>query len=404
MKRILILGANEKQVQLIQAAKEEGYYVIVCDYTNDHPGIPLADKHYQVSYLDQEAVLSMARHERIDGVIGNNDPAMSVVAFIADQMRLVGNKPESIKKLISKTAFRQLQEHAGLYCPKHFEANDYSTVEMEIDRFDFPIIVKPSVCAGTQGTTKLSDNHSERLRDAFEVCRKLSRNGKVTIEEYVEMPSLEVIEADVFVMGDEILWNGIFSTRRSIMAPMIPMTYIFPAIVTDEEFSAIKKTISKVFREARVRHGEYNIELYFTTKGEVFIIEINPRQGGHRIPQMIRQHTGVDLNKLLVTTSVGDNDYYTSIRNIQGGRNYLTQHVVFSDCSGLLEKIEILSPVKPYVTEIELHKEVGSKVNQRQNGSDYIAYVTLLFPDRETQLAYSREQIEQLIFPVVRPL
>ena len=71
MKKILILGANNSQVQLIQAAKKEGYYVVVCDYADDNPGLPLVDKHYQVSYLDQEEVLSIAKEEHIDGVIGN---------------------------------------------------------------------------------------------------------------------------------------------------------------------------------------------------------------------------------------------------------------------------------------------------------------------------------------------
>ena len=117
MKKILILGANNSQVQLIQAAKEEGYYVIVCDYTNDNPGIPLADKHYQVSYLDQKAVFSISKQEQIDGIIGNTDPAMTMVAYISEQMGLVGNKPESIDRFISKYAFRQLQEQVGIFQP-----------------------------------------------------------------------------------------------------------------------------------------------------------------------------------------------------------------------------------------------------------------------------------------------
>ena len=402
MKKILILGANSKQVQLIQAAKEEGYYVIVCDYTNDNPGIPLADQHYQVSYLDRDAVLSVARHEQIDGVIGNNDPAMPMVAYIADQLGLVGNKPESINQLISKAAFRQIQEQAGLYCPKHIESDDCSIAESQLEKLDYPIIVKPSICAASQGTTIIFNNQTERFRDAFQVCKKLSRNGKVTVEEYVEMSSLEVIEGDIFVMGDNILWNGLFTTHRSERAPMIPMTYILPAILSQDELSAIKKDVAKTFKEAGVRHGEYNIEMYFTTGGVPFIIEINPRQGGHRIPQMIKLHTGIDMNKLLVTTAVGDNGYYFSIRDTKQGNGFLTHHVVFSDFSGVLEKIEIKPLIRQYVTDVEIHKEIGAKVNQRNSGSDYIAYVTLQFPDRDTQLAYSRGQIEQLIYPVVK--
>ena len=402
MKKILILGANSKQIQLIQAAKAEGYYVIVCDYTNDNPGLPLADKHYQVSYLDQDVVLSIAKKEQIDGVIGNNDPAMPMVACIASQLGLVGNNPKSISKFTSKTAFRQLQEQAGLYCPKHIESDDYSDIEAKLERITYPIVVKPSVSAGSQGTTIIFNNQKKKLHDAFLACKKLSRSGKVTIEEYVGMPSLEVIEGDIFVLGNEILWNGLFTTRRSMKAPLIPMTYIFPAILSHNEISIIKSKVSNVFKEAEIRHGEYNVEMYFTTEGELFIIEINPRQGGHRIPQLIKQHTGIDLTKLLVTTAVGDNDYFATIRNIKQEKNFLTQHVVFSDFSGILEKIEFTPNIRQYITETENHKEIGDEVYQRNCGSDYIAYVTMLFPDRDTQLTYSGEQIEQLIYPIVK--
>ena len=402
MKKILILGANEKQVQLIRAAKEEGYRVVVCDYTDDHPGIALADKHYQVSYLDREAVLSIARSEQVDGVIGNNDPAMPMVACIAGELGLVGNPPQSIERLVSKSAFRRLQERAGLYCPRHVELEDSGNLEEAVKDFTYPIIVKPSVCAATQGTTKIYGSEMEKLPGAFEVCRQFSRDGKVTIEEYVEMPSLDVIEGDIFVLGDQILWNGLFTTRRSPMAPMIPMTYIFPAILDARELSAIQKSITLLFREAGIRHGEYNVEMYFTTKGELFVIEVNPRQGGHMIPQWILRHTGIDFTRLLVTTAVGDTGYAETVKDSKPLDNYLTHHVVFSDRTGVLERIELDPLISNYVTDIVYHRQCGEKVSRRVNGTDYIAYVTMEFPDRATQLACSGDRIEELIVPFVK--
>ena len=402
MKKILILGANNSQVQLIRAAKEEGYYVVVCDYSADNPGIPLVDKHYQVSYLDREAVLSIAKEEKVDGVIGNTDPAMPVVAYIAEQLGLVGNKPESINKFLSKSAFRKLQEEAGLFCPKHIEADNFDIVENDIKGFEYPLIVKPSICCGSKGTTKIFGDQAGKFREAFEICKELSDDGKVTIEEFVEMTSLDVIEGDIFVLGDEILWNGLFTTRRSAMAPMIPMTYIFPAILTPDELSIVKKSITLLFKEAGIRHGEYNIEMYFTTNGELFIIENNPRQCGNRIPQLIKQHTGIDYNKLLVTTTVGDNDYFDRIRNIKPKTSYLSQLVVFSNYNGVLENVVIDPIIQQYVTDIAYTKKIGSKVNQRNNASDSIAYVIMEFPDRDTQLAFCGEQIEEFIYPVIK--
>lgn len=397
MKKILILGANEKQIQLIKAAKEEGYYVIVCDYTSDNPGISLADKHYQVSYLDLDVVLSIGIQEHIDGVIGNSDPAMPVVAYISSRLGLVGNSPESINKIVSKSEFRKLQEQAGLYCPKHIELDECANVETLLENFSFPLVVKPSESAGSQGTTKIFSNQAERLYNAFQTCKEFSRNGKVTIEEYVEMPSLEVIEGDVFVMGDDILWNGLFTTRRSIMAPMVPMTYIFPAVLSQQELSIVKEGVSCVFKEAGICHGEYNIEMYFTSKGELFIIEINPRQGGNCIPQLVEMHSGIDFSKLLVTTAVGDNDYYNAVKDIVPENNFITNHIVFSRYNGILEGIECKPEIQKYLKVFDVRRQVGTNVYLCDNATQFIAYATLLFPDRETQLEYSREKIEKYI-------
>lgn len=403
MKKILILGANNSQVQLIRAAKEEGYYVVVCDYANDNPGIPLVDKHYQVSYLDKGSVLSIAKEEKIDGIVGNTDPAMPVVAYIAEQLGLVGNKQECVAKFLSKSAFRELQEKLGLFCPKHIESDDFTNVEAAIKSFEYPIIVKPSLSGGSKGVTKIYDNQAEKLHEAFEICKTLSDNGKVTIEEYVEMPSLDVIEGDLFVLGDEILWDGFFNIRRSVMAPMLPMTKTFPATLSLDEFSIIKRDVTKLFKQAGVKHGEFNIEMWFTTKGDLFIIENNPRQGGNRIPQLLKKYTGIDYNKLLVTTAVGDNSYFDSIKNIVTKPKFLSQHIVFSNYDGVLDKVEIKPTIQQYIMDIELTKKVGDKVRQRNNASDNIAYVTLEFPDRESQLAYSGGgQIEELIYPIIK--
>ena len=403
MKKILILGANQEQLQLILAAKKEGYYVVVCDYVGDHPGVPFADKHYPVNYLDPETVLSVARQEKIDGVIGNSDPAMPIVAYVAEQLGLVGNPPESVDIFTSKNAFRVFQERIGLYCPKHIETDDFSKVESVISGFDYPIIVKPSQSGGSKGATKIYGNQPERFREAFDVCRGLSRDGKVTIEEFVEMPTPVAIEGDLFVMGDEILWDGLFTNPRSVMAPMLPMTKIFPAILSDEERSIIQRDVSKMFKASGVRHGEYNIEMYFTPKGELFIIENNARQGGNRIPQLLKQHTGIDYDKLLITTAVGDNEYYESIRSIHPKPNNLSQHIVFSNYNGVLERVEFKPEIQQYVTEVEYTKKAGDRVHQRNNSADCIAYVTLEFPDRETQLKYMGEGvIEELIYPIIK--
>ena len=59
------------------------------------------------------------------------------------------------------------------------------------------------------------DHENEKIKQAYELCKNLSRNDLVTVEEYITMPSLTVIEGDIFVNNGEIMWDGLFLTRRS---------------------------------------------------------------------------------------------------------------------------------------------------------------------------------------------
>ena len=62
MKRIMMLGGSYFQMSATKRAKELGYYVISCDYLPDNPGHKYADEYYNVSTIDKDAVLELARN------------------------------------------------------------------------------------------------------------------------------------------------------------------------------------------------------------------------------------------------------------------------------------------------------------------------------------------------------
>ena len=63
MKKILLLGGSAQQTVAIRAAKELGYFTIVCDYLPDNPGQYIADRFYGASTTDVEAIYEIARRE-----------------------------------------------------------------------------------------------------------------------------------------------------------------------------------------------------------------------------------------------------------------------------------------------------------------------------------------------------
>lgn len=403
MRKIMILGGNTAQVPLIKAAKREGYYVVLVDYTTTNPGIALVDKHYQVNFMDREKVLEIARQEQVEGVISNSEAAMTVVAYISEQLHLVGNTLESILNVTSKIAFRILQKKMGLYAPEHVLTSSFEEACQLADQLTFPIVIKPSKSSGSRGITQVADRAQfDDCRADWEACSRFSLDDKVVLEEYVQMhPPGHTIEAEVFVCNGAFLWDGLYTNLRRLDALSIPMTDVFPPMISEAQVCEVKEIIRKMFHGAGIVFGEYNIELFYTPAGKLFCIEINARQGGCGMPELVGKYSGVDMHKLLVTTVMGDNTYFDRLLQEQRQGKFVVRHQVFSKEDGVLQKLYIAPELQPYVTDVQLALEPGETVDACRTAEDMVAFLDLEFETREQQLGFLKI-IEEEIYPVMQ--
>ena len=379
----MILGGGDNQLPLIHSAKELGYDVIVCDSRAFVSGIALADKYIAVDTSDYESVLNAAKDNNIDGIITNSEPVIPIMTNVANVLGLRCNPLVGIDTLMSKSLFRNLQKRLGLYCPSHYVISDKEELFSQIKKLNYPIIIKPCECSGSRGAKKISTFDRLLIESTYDECVQYSRNGQVTIEEFVEMYSLTTIEGEVFLYNDQIIWEGLFSTTRASFAPMVPMTYSIPLILSEERMELIRSSLKKVFHATGMNFGEFNIEGYFTKKGDFFIVEINVRQGGHRLPDFVFENTNIDMTKLLVSLSVNDETYWNELKNIKRLYQSAVRHVVFSPISGIFDNLEIDNRIKDYVVRSIVLKEKGEEVERCINGSNVVAIVDILFPSIE---------------------
>lgn len=400
-KKLLILGGSPYQLRLVEAAKNAGIYTVVCNWKEDCAARTACDKFYVQNYMDKEQTLAIAKLEAVDGVISNSEAAMPIVAYIAESLGLPGNSVKGIEQLTSKTKFRELQRECGVYAPRNFECNTWEEYQEHIDELTFPIIIKPCESSGTRGTTRIDDKeNTDRQRMAFEECQHFSVNDRVSVEEFVEMTLLTVIDGDVFVCDGEYLWNGFFTCYRSQQATMLPMMESFPIIISEQDFDVVKDHIRRLFDHAGIKHGQYNAEMYFTKTGELFVIEINARQGGVNIPHLIELHSGLDFDRLLVTTAVGDKAYFEDALHAKNEIRYITQFLVFSRKNGVLNHVEIHPEVKPFLIERTDLKDSGDNVVIGANAGDSISRLVFDFGDLDTQQHYVNN-IEDYIKAIV---
>ncbi len=376
MKKILIVGGGINQMPLVLAAKREGYFTIVVDYAGKKcPAYSVADRFYNVSTQDEEAIYEVAKEEEVDGIISNSEPSMQIVNSVAEKLVLNGNPVEGIENLMSKSRFRNLQRKAGVYAPKHCEVTTAEEAVSVSERLTFPVIVKPCESSATRGCKVIEKFDSEVITEAFLRCQQLSRDQKVVVEEFVEMPSLRTIEGDIFVFGDKILWDGLFYTTRASWAPMVPMTYTAPVLMDEDKQGMIKTSVSQVLKMAGIRFGEFNMEGFFTKQGEFFIIEINARQGGNFLPDFLQRFTGIDYNRLLVTTCVNDDYYWNSILTTPRNYRYVILNSVYSQTEGAYKGLRIDPSIKDNVKDVRDLLSVGDKVERCVDGTSIVASV-----------------------------
>ena len=83
-KKIMLFGGSAQQIVAIKTAKNLGYYTVLCDYLPDNPGQYVADKYYNASTTDVEAVYQIAKDEQVDGILAYvSDPAALPAAIVA---------------------------------------------------------------------------------------------------------------------------------------------------------------------------------------------------------------------------------------------------------------------------------------------------------------------------------
>jgi saccharopine dehydrogenase-like NADP-dependent oxidoreductase len=88
-KKIMLLGGIHYLLPVIQAAHEQGYYVITADYLPDNIAHKYSDEYCNVNIVNKDAVLAEAQKRNIDGIISFGvDPGVVAAAYVQEKMHL----------------------------------------------------------------------------------------------------------------------------------------------------------------------------------------------------------------------------------------------------------------------------------------------------------------------------
>lgn len=380
-KTLLLLGGSRQQVVAIERATELGYRTVVCDYLPDNPGQNYADVFYPVSTTDCDAVLEIAKKEKIDGILAySSDPASPVAGYVAEKMGLPTNPLSSIQIMSEKHLFRRFLYDSGLPCPKmvDFTKNDsLAEVGKRLASLRYPIVVKPTDASGSKGVSILEEG--DCLASAISYASEYSRNGVLIAEEFIERSYPNVIGGDIFVVEGEVrFWGLMECLRDEELGGLVPVGEYLPPRLTSIDLSAVKGVLQKLVSLLDIQFGELNVEVIIGKGGVPYVIELGSRAGGNMIPVQLSDASGIDLIAANILCALGENPgdlfWDSSISNFCGAT-----YVLHSNVDGILRGISKSNRIERSLYREVLYKSLGDNVSKFDGANKAIGIVFMRF-------------------------
>lgn len=381
MKKLMLLGGIRYLLPVIKAAHEQGYYVITADYIPDNIAHKYSDEYVNVSIIDKEAVLRVAREKQIDGIMSFGvDPGVVSASYVQQQMGLPSFGPyESVEILQNKDKFRAFLTEHGFNVPKAKGYNQVADALADAAIWDYPIIVKPTDAAGSKGVTRVDE--PSQLRAAVEYAFDKSLSGHIIIEDFIEKKGCSS-DTDSFSEDGKLKFVSFCAQRfdHNASNPYTPAAYSWPSTFTKEQEAYLTSEIQRLITLLGMKTNVYNIETRVGTNGKPYIMELTPRGGGNRLCEMLRYATGVDMISAMTRYIVGDSVPAIEQKPYNG---HWAEIILHADESGIFERLEISKDQPAEVVEEDLWVKKGDAVKSFEGANDAIGTLVLKFQSSE---------------------
>ncbi len=384
MKKILLLGGSRYLKPVIKAIRDLGYYSITCDYLPDNYAHKYSDEYHNVSIIDKDAVLELAKKLKIDGIMSFAcDPGVVTAAYVAEKLGLpFQGSYESTSILQDKGLFRKFLLENGFNSPHAKSYDNEEDVLKDIDYFTWPVIVKPVDSAGSKGVTKV-ENLSE-LSSAIKEAISESHNGYFIVEDFLTFKGHHS-STDAFTVNGELKYcaysDQLFDKEAN--NPYTPTQIIFPSSMEEEHQEYLTKEIQRLMKLLNMKTGIYNIESCVGTNGKPYIMEVSPRGGGCKIAEIQKLATGIDLITAEVKNALGE-----KVDNIEKPEydGVWCEYVVHNGPGqqGVFNKLDIDETImKKYVKLIDMNVEKDDYVEPFTGANKAIGDMFLRFDNRD---------------------
>lgn len=302
MDKLVIIGANEFQNQLILKANSLGFETHAFAWEYGAVGKENASFFYPISIVEKERILDECKRIKPVGICSiASDLATITVNYVAENLGLPCNKTKYSSIQTNKYDMRSALSNNGIDCPKFIRVSkDFD--KKSLNGFCYPVIVKPTDRSGSRSITKL-DSINGIYKAVADACQSSFEN-KAIIEEY--------IEGEEYSM-ETITQNGVHhylaTTKKFTTGSphFIETGHMQPSGLSDTTIEKAKSTIFKALTALHIENSAGHSEFKIDKNGKIKIIEIGARMGGDCIgSDLVFLSTGNDFTKMVIDVAVGN--------------------------------------------------------------------------------------------------
>ncbi len=382
MKKLLLLGGSEVIIPVIEKAHELGIYVITCDYIPSNLAHEYSDKYYNVSVIEKELVLEVAKKEKVDGIMAFAcDAGVVSAAYVAEKMSLPFQcSYEAARILQDKGLFRKFLKDNGFNSPKARRYDSIDAALNEADEFDYPVIVKPVDSAGSKGVTKVESK--DDLLPALKHALEYSSGKAFIVEQFLIFKGYHS-STDPFTVSGKLQFSCFSDQLFDADAdnPYAPTLIIWPSTMEISAQNFLSNEIQRLFDILKMRTGIYNIETCVDVTGTPYLMEVSPRGGGCKIAELQEMAYGIPFIENEIRKAVNMPLVDVDAKAIEG---VWCEMVIHSDREGVFEDIIIDKDIKEkYVQLLDIGVKKGATVKTFTGGNQAIGNIFLKTKTRE---------------------
>ena len=367
MSKLLIIGASVLQLPAIKKAKELGHVVAVADYNPSAIGIPYADRYYNASTIDVEAICDVAKDFRPDGIMTlATDMPMRSIAAATTLLELPGISMDTAVKTTDKWEMIKAFKEHDVESPWFYiieRENDWDFVRKRITS---PCVLKPTDNAGSRGVILVET--VQKLDEAYQYSKSQSRGGKVIVEEYMRGNEVSV---EVIVYKGKVHILAITDKLTTGAPYFVEMGHSQPSRLPEKDLLKIRDLTSRAIKAVGIENGPAHVEVMQTKQGPK-MIELGARMGGDCITtHLVPLSTGIDMVKATIDIALGiEPDIIPKFSKGSAIR-------FFKVPCGVIESIEGVESSRKTegIKEIILNKKVGDMVSEIHSSLDRVGFV-----------------------------